>query len=702
VTYRLGIDTGGTHTDLVLLDEESGEVWVDKVSSTPSDPVIGVLNGITRVLDTANAGPNEVSTVVYGTTVMVNRIIQGDGTISGLITTAGFTDVLELGRSHRKGSIYNVQWEQPAPLIPRNLRLGVRERIDFRGNIVQQLNEADVHAAIAAFAERGVESVAICLLHSYKNDVHEQRIATLVSESLPGAYVSVSSTLSPTIGEFERASTASVDAFVKPRLAEHFKHLEEELRRIGINAALLTMQGNGGSMSFEAARQRPIRVTNSGPVAGVIAGAAIAKTLDMPAAITLDMGGTSTDVALLLDGAPIEVPSDAMQGHPVQQPTIEVDPIGAGGGSIAWVDDGGALRVGPESAGAHPGPACYNEGGTRPTVTDAALFLGYLGQSAFLGGRRTLDRLSAERAIETISTVLGMSNSAVANGIMALAAAASLRAIRRLTIARGHDPRDMALIAFGGAGGLIAAPLAHELGTPRLVIPRNPGNSSALGLLLTDQRHDVLASFLTPLAETDVTELNQAFQTLEAGCTAQLAEDNVPEDARKLSRLVELRYVGQTFELIVPCPSGEVTPATLLQLRHEFHRLHRTRYGHASLTDPVELVNIRVTGIGSAFRPRAVPLASASDGSSPIPTTTRQAFFGSWQDTPVFARDDIRQSDSIAGPAVIEESGSTLVVPPRFLLEPAADGSLVIYDLEPALPSDNKSSDNFSSSLRSI
>lgn len=702
MTYRVGIDTGGTHTDLVLLDEESGAVWVDKVSSTPSDPVIGVLDGIIRVLATAGASPAEVSTVIYGTTVMVNRIVQGNGTVSGLITTGGFTDVLELGRSHRHGSIYNVQWEQLTPLIPRDLRLGVRERIDFRGNVVLPLEEADVHTAAAAFVERGVESVAICLLHSYKNDVHEQRIAALVSELMPGAYVSVSASLSPTIGEFERASTASVDAFVKPRLSEHFGHLEEELRRIGINAVLLTMQGNGGSMTFEAARRRPIRVTNSGPVAGVIAGAAIAQALDLPAAITIDMGGTSTDVALLLDGSPIEVPSDAMQGHPVQQPTIEVDPIGAGGGSIAWVDDGGALRVGPESAGAHPGPACYNEGGTRPTVSDAALYLGYLGETAFLGGRRTLDRSSAERAIETVATPLGMSKSAAANGIMALAAAASLRAIRRLTIARGHDPRNMALIAFGGAGGMIAGSLAHELGTQRLVIPRNPGNSSALGLLLTDQRHDVLASFLTPLAETDVAELNQAFQTLETECAIQLEADNVPEESRKLSRFVELRYLGQTFELIVPCSAGTVTSASLVELRNDFHRLHNTRYGHASLSDPIELVNLRVTGVGSAFRPRAVPLSVATDGSSPIPMTLRRAHFGSWQETPVFAREAIRKGDSITGPAIVEESGSTVVVPPGFLLEPTEDGSLVLYDLQPTLSSTRIESDTFSTSLRSV
>lgn len=684
MTFRVGIDTGGTHTDLVLLDEETGAVWVDKVSSTPSDPVIGVLNGIERVLNTARVRPEQVSTIVYGTTVMVNRIIQGDGTVSGLITTAGFTDVLELARSHRAGSIYNIQWEQPTPLIPRELRLGVHERIDFRGNVVDALQEADVLRVIATFAAHGVESVAICLLHSYKNDVHEQRVAALVREHLPQAYISVSSDLSPTIGEYERASTAAVDAFVKPRLAEHFAHLEDQLRKRGINAALLTMQGNGGTMSFDAARRQPIRVTNSGPVAGVIAGAAIARNLDLPAVITLDMGGTSTDVALVLDGAPIEVPSDAMQGHPVQQPAIEVDPIGAGGGSIAWVDDGGALRVGPESAGAHPGPAAYSEGGVRPTVTDAALALGYLGTNAFLGGRRALDRDAAVRAIDTVAEPLGMPMPTVASGIMALAAAASLRAIRRLTIARGHDPRDMALIAFGGAGGLIAAALSHELGTPRLVIPQNPGNSSALGLLLTDQRHDVLASFLTLLTETDVGALETTFEQLQNGCARQLEADNVAEESREIRRFVELRYLGQTFELIVPCPPGPITAATLNHLQSEFHRLHEGRYGHASRSDPIELVNLRVTGIGKTYSPRSIALGLADDGVAPLPTSTRRAYFGGWLDVPVFARATIRTGDSITGPAIIEESGSTIVVPPGHLLEPANDGSLIIYDLQPA------------------
>lgn len=683
MTFRVGIDTGGTHTDLVLLDEESGAVWVDKVSSTPHDPVVGVLNGIERVLHTAGVSPGDVSTVVYGTTVMVNRIIQGDGTVSGLITTAGFADVLELARSHRQGSIYNTQWEQPTPLIARDLRIGVRERIDFRGNIVVPLNEHDVRDAAETFAERGVESVAVCLLHSYKNDVHEQRVAELIAEMLPGVCLSVSADLSPTIGEYERASTASVDAFVKPRLAEHFSHLEKELRRIGINAVLLTMQGNGGTMSFDAAQRQPIRVTNSGPVAGVIAGAAIARELDLEEVITLDMGGTSTDVALVLDGAPIEVPVDSMQGHPVQQPAIEVDPIGAGGGSIAWVDDGGALRVGPESAGAHPGPACYSEGGTRPTVTDAALVLGYLSPSAFLGGRRVLDPDAAVRAIETVARPLGMTTSVAASGIMALASAASLRAIRRITIARGHDPRNMTLVAFGGAGGLIAAALSHELGTPRLVIPREPGNSSALGLLLTDQRHDVLGSFLTLLADADAVELDAAFVDLESACSQQLAEDNVPEGLRELRRYVELRYLGQTFELIVPCPS-RITSDSLSELGDEFHRMHEARYGHASPSDPIQLVNVRVTGIGKTSRPRAMAIPEANDGEELLATSTRRAFFETWIETPVFDRSTLRQGDSITGPAIFEESGSTIVVPPGRMIESAAHGSLVIYDRQPA------------------
>lgn len=686
MTFRVGIDTGGTHTDLVLLDEDSGAVWVEKVSSTPHDPVIGVLIGIERILHTARVSPAEVSTVVYGTTVMVNRIIQGHRTVSGLITTAGFSDVLELARSHRQGSIYNIQWEQATPLIARDLRIGVRERIDFRGQIVEPLNEQDVRDAAATFADQGVESVAICLLHSYKNDVHEQRVAQLMAEMLPKVYVSVSSNLSPTIGEYERASTASVDAFVKPRLAEHFSHLEKQLRHIGINAVLLTMQGNGGTMSFGAAQRKPIRVTNSGPVAGVIAGAAIARALDLDAVITVDMGGTSTDIALVLDGQPIEVPMDSMQGHPVQQPAIEVDPIGAGGGSIAWVDDGGALRVGPESAGAHPGPACYSEGGVLPTVTDAALALGFLNPSAFLGGRRTLDLDAAVRAIETVADPLGMTAAVAASGIMALASAASLRAIRRITIARGHDPRNMTLVAFGGAGGLIAAALSHELGTPRLVIPRDPGNSSALGLLLTDQRHDVLASFQTLLADADVAVLDATFVDLESGCMRQLAEDNVPEEFREVRRYVELRYLGQTFELIVPCPL-RVSADSLNQLRDEFHRMHEVRYDHASPSDPIQLVNVRVTGTGRTNRPRALAIPEAKDGESLVPTTTRQAYFDRWMETPVFDRSALRQGDSIIGPAIFEESGSTIVVPPGQLIEPAANGSLVIYHRQPALVS---------------
>lgn len=677
--YRLGIDTGGTHTDLVLVDEETGRTWVDKVPSTPQDPSIGVLEGIERMTETVGISPAELTTLVYGTTVMVNQILQGEGTTCGLITTTGFSDVLELGRSYRMGSIYNLQWEPPHPIVPRHLRIGVQERVDFRGRVLTPLDESDVRQAAKALAEAGVESVAVSLLHSYRNPTHEQQVAEILAEQLPQAYISISSELSPTIGEYERTSTACLDALVKPRLAEHFATLRERIRKLGSEAVLLTMQGNGGTMPFEAAQRSPIRVTNSGPVAGVIAGAALANRLQLNALITVDMGGTSTDVALVLNGAPSEVPSDSMRGHPIQQPAIEVEPIGAGGGSIAWVDDGGALRVGPKSAGADPGPACYCRGGTLPTVTDAALVLGYLNSEAFLGGRRKLSLEAAVEAVQSdIATPLGMTLHEAAQGVISIAAATGLRSIRRITVARGRDPRHMALAGFGGAGGLIAAQLGRELGVRQVIVPVAPGNSSAKGLLLTDQRYDAIRVYTGLIADADVAALEAEFCALEERCNEQLDKNNVPISGCSVSRYMELRYLGQTFELVVPCGSL-TTPGAIPAIERAFHDAHATRYGHASPNDPIQLVNLRVTGVGATPRPTEPRLTESLDA-VPEPRTTRRVYFGQWHDAPIYERAQLARNHAVLGPAVVEEPTSTIVILPNQRACVGSDGSLIISD----------------------
>ncbi len=680
MAYRLGIDTGGTHTDLVLVEIDSGRVSVLKVPSTPADPVDAIVDGILAITQRDGVHLDEIETIVYGTTVVVNRIIQGQRTSTGLITTEGFRDVIEIGKSHREGDIYDVQLAPRLPIVPRELRFPIRERVDFRGSVVVPLDERDVRAAASALREAQVESVAVCLLHSYANDVHEVRVREMLGTEMPGVPVSISSAVSPTIFEYERSSTTALDAFVKAPLQEHFDRFERRLTAMGIRAHLLTMQGNGGTMSLSSARAMPVRVSNSGPVAGAIAGAFFARQCGYPNAISIDMGGTSTDVAIILGGVPVVVPRDEIQGHPVQLAGIEIKPIGSGGGSIAWLDDGGALRVGPQSAGAFPGPASYGLGGDRPAVTDAAVVAGYLDPDLFLGGARKLDAEAARKACrDHIAGPMGTSVEDAAVSILKIAAANSIRAIRRMTIARGHDPRQFALVAFGGAGGLIAARLAEELEIPVVIVPPNPGNCSATGLLMTDRQRDLTTTILTVVDEADSTHIEATFASLESDAQSELDSEGIPREEQQVKRFAEMRYAGQSFELILECPRG-LTPERLGRLALDFHEAHKRRYGHCSPEDPVELVNVRVSGIGAVERP-AFPAQTPRDpaGTAPEVRQVRQVHIDQPTPTPVYRRSDLLPGDEIQGPAIVEEPGSTTVVLAGQRVEVSPEGSLVIH-----------------------
>lgn len=668
--YRLGVDTGGTHTDLVLVDDVSGRVWVDKVPSTPSVPSDGVINGAKQILGKAQVQAGSLDLMVYGTTVSVNRILQGGSTKTALLTTAGFGDVLEFARAYRFGDIYDTRWTPPRPIIPRNRVHEVSERVNFRGDIVTPLDINQVESLAMSFGD--LESVAVCFLHSNQFPEHEREAREILQRIRPEISVSLSSDLTAATGEYERASTAAVDAFVKPRLKEHFEYLEAQLREIGINCPVYTMQGNGGVMTLTAAAASPVRVMNSGPVAGVIAGADLCQQLGNLTAITLDMGGTSTDVAVVNEGRPRETQSGNLHGNPVSQSTIEVDPIGAGGGSVAWVDDGGALRVGPHSAGADPGPACYGKGGSEPTTTDAALVLGYLSPDGLLGGATQLNQELASEAINrVVAGPLGLSEHEAAYGIVRLAAAASLRAIRRMTVARGYDPRDLAMVSFGGAGGLIGAILAHELEVSELIVPTNPGNVSARGLLLTDQRHDEMWPLNALVNDVAGADLLRIFSSLKDRGTAALLEETSGTDLEHVQSL-DLRYLGQAYDLTIEYDGG-YDPASLTE---EFHRIHADRYGHADESNPVQVVMARTTTIRRTPKITFAAGTSARDGG--LAPNYRDVYFGEWLRTPIYTRSELRPGDAFEGPFIVQEQGSTTVGLPGDRCKVLPDGSLQI------------------------
>ena len=497
--YRLGVDIGGTFTDATLVDESSGRLWNAKVSSTPHDPAQGFLSATRQILDQSELAPESLRYVVHATTVATNAIIEGKVAPTVLITTEGFRDILEIARQIRP-SLYDTQFEKPKPLVPRDRCFGVRERLDATGAVLTPLDEAAIPQIAAVIRDAGVESVAVCFLHSYLNAQHEQRVGELLRDLAPNIAISLSSDVAPEIREYFRASTTVINAALRPIVSRYLENIEEQLRAQGVSSELLVMQSSGGLMTFADARHRPVFMVESGPAAGVITAAHLGEALGYPNVISFDMGGTTAKVGLVQNGTPritkdYEVGSVAQPGsggfraggYPIRTPVIDLVEIGAGGGSIAWVDPGGVLRVGPQSAGADPGPACYGQGGAEPTVTDANLVLGRLNPGYLLGGDLKLDSALAHAAIEQrIAKPLGLDIVKAAYSIVEIANVAMINALRLVSVQRGHDPRDFALTAFGGAGPLHANRLAHEMNIPVTVIPTSPGTASALGLLVTD------------------------------------------------------------------------------------------------------------------------------------------------------------------------------------------------------------------------
>jgi N-methylhydantoinase A len=646
---RLGVDVGGTFTDLVALVD--GGLITAKVPTTPRNQAHGVVAALGIVQPKVGA----VASLAHGSTVATNALLERRGARTALVTTEGFRDVIEIGRQNRP-ALYDLTRDRPPALVPRELRFTVRERMG-RDGVLIPLDDESVRAAVDACREADVEAVAVCLLFGFLHPEHEQKVGKALREALPGLQISLSSEVLPELREYERCSTTVANSYLTPRLAAYLERLADEVEALGLPSPLV-MQSSGGAAEIETAAARAASCLLSGPAGGVVGAAWVAELSGFQDLLTFDMGGTSTDVASVLGGAVQTTTESVVAGVPVKLPMVDVHTVSAGGGSIAWVDAGGALRVGPGSAGADPGPAAYGRGGEEPTVTDANLYLGYLPDGAELGGEVRLDRGQAEAALGRVGAQVGLDSEETARGIIRVADAEMIRALRVISIERGLDPRELTLVAFGGAGGLHACALAEELGIGRILVPRAAGVLSALGLAISDVRRDQVSPLLAELGTVDRAEIGARFAGLEADARGQLADD-----ARlSLTRLADLRYQGQSFELTVDAEALEELPA-------RFSAEHERRYGYRMEDEVVELVNLRLV----ATVPRDKPdLSEAAPGRGGSPSRRRARLDDGWQEIAVHERATLGVGSELQGPAVVEFAESTLLLRPGW--RAAVDG----------------------------
>jgi N-methylhydantoinase A len=676
--YRIGVDVGGTFTDFTLLDQITGDIRFFKISSTPDDPSQAIEEGLRVALSEYRMEPAEVAYLGHGTTVATNIVIERRGARTGLLTTKGFRDVLELGRQARP-SIYDYRVEKPPPLVPRDLRFEVSERVGPDGEILRELDEDDLHSAVAGLADASIESIAICFLHSYRQPQHEQRALAVVRELLPHAYVSVSSDLLPEFREFERMSTTVVNAFIGPKMGHYLERFRGRVREVGIPVAPYTIHSNGGLMSIDSVKNSPVRTCVSGPAAGVVGAAEIGRVAGFANLITFDVGGTSTDVSLIADGTPLFTSARLVAGYPVKTPMLDIHVIGAGGGSVASIDDAGALKVGPRSAGASPGPVAYGKGGNEPTITDANICLGRLDPAMMLGGRMQCDLEAARRAItDLIAKPLRLSLEQAAHGILQIANANMSRAIRSVSIEKGYEIGEFALCAFGGAGPLHAADVAVECGIRRVLIPREPGTLCARGMLLTDLTSDYVRSHFAEAQDQSWREILALFEAMEKEAQAWLDIEAVPGVARRFRRIVDARYRGQNFEVKVECDG--LGPESLAAVVARFHQAHTREYGYAIEQRAIEFVSARVQAVGTVEKaPQArieggVSLSSAVSGSRPIYIDRRAG----WIDATVYERQKLPVDIAFHGPAIVNEMSSTTVILPRQSANVDPWGNLIV------------------------
>jgi len=683
----IGVDVGGTFTDIVFADTETGQTLIHKVPTTQDDPSQGVVAGIGELCSRSDLRREAIDHVLHGTTIGTNAVLEYDGAVTGLITTAGYRDIVHIGR-HQRPQHYSIRQEVPwqdRPLARRRHRLTVAERlVPPRGDVLIPLDEAGVREAARALRDDGVEAIAVCFLFSYLDPAHEARARDIVREEAPDCFVCTSAEVAPQFREFERFTTALLNAFVGPRLRDYVARLEASLGDEGFAADLHVMCSNGGVATAATVARNPVQTLLSGPAAGILGGAWSGALSRRDRLITFDVGGTSADIGIVVDGRFVEATARDtwIGGYPLLAPMIDVHTIGAGGGSIAHVDSGGAVRVGPHSAGADPGPAAYGRGGTQPTVTDANLVLGRLDPDNFLGGAMRLDPDAARRAVGDLARRLGLGLEEAAEGILTIVNANMANAISSRTVQKGLDPRGFALVAFGGAGPLHGAEVARALGIPEIIVPAYPGITSAVGLLTTDLKYDAVRTEFQAGDAIDLDRLNRDLVAMQVELARQLAPDGVAAADSGFERSGDLRYVGQGYELRVPFPHDPLDPAALRQVLLRFGELHRVEYGHVFEASPIEIVNIRVSGIGRM--PKIAPFRPASGGSlaEALVKTARCAFrrHGSFDAvmTPFYRRGLLPLRQRIAGPAIVLQTDSTTVVPPDATLTADESGNLIL------------------------
>jgi N-methylhydantoinase A len=659
---RVATDVGGTFTDFAAYDDSTHELIIAKTSTTEK-----VVDAIVTCFEKAKITPAATTHFFHGNTIAINTVIEEKGAVTGLLTTKGFRDILELGRGNIHNS-FDLMFDTPRPLVPRRLRLEVDERMVAGGVVLKALDGVQASEAIRELLAQGIGSIAICLLHAYANPDHELRLKALIGDIAPGTFVTASSELSRQYREFERTSTTVLNAYVGPRSTEFFNHLEAFLTGADFRGVAMIMQSNGGTMPIETAKRQPVRTMESGPVGGTIAAAYVGKKVGFENVVAFDMGGTTAKVSIVRDGkfeiADGYVIGTLEMGYSLQLPVIDILEVGSGGGSIAHLDEMGLLKVGPVSAGAVPGPVCYGRGGDRPTVTDANVVLGRLSPTYFLGGEITLDADAARAAIDgVVAKPLRISVLDAALGIVRVADASMAHAVRIMTVQKGHDPRDFVLVAYGGGGPAHAVAVARELGIGRVVIPPHPGIFSAVGMLLADARDEYLLSYVRQLEGLEPAALEATFAELEERGAESMMATGFSRAGIELSRSVEMRYVGQEFTLVVDLATGDLSSTAFRELRVRFDELHDFRYGHAFATAQVEIVSLRVHVIGKLPKPD-LQLTGKRASFTNRPVGTRPVYFekSGFVDCNVYRRDAIGAEIEIAGPAIIEEVMSTTVM----------------------------------------
>ena len=674
--YLVGVDVGGTFTDLLAFDEVEGRLVSAKVPSLPGEQWRGVLGALTELeieFDTIRA-------FVHGTTIATNALLERRGAKTALVATEGFRDVLEIGKGRRlTGGLFDVSWQRPQPLVPRDRRHEVRERIDVDGEVLTAVDASDLDALAKTLRRQDVEAVAVAFVNSYINPANESAAAAALRERLDGVPVTESAALIPECGEFERTSTAVLNAYLTPVMADYLDMLSRELSGRGIGAPVQIMSSNGGATTLDIAAQCCVGTFLSGPVGGVGGAVRVAAAADLREIITFDMGGTSTDAALVHDLTPRMSHDNQIDAYPLRMPQLDIHTIGAGGGSIIWIGPDGTLQIGPQSAGAVPGPACYGHGGEEPTISDANLLLGRLATDRPLAGGLVLDAAAAEAAFRPAADALGTDDLvALADGALAIAVAKMAGAVREVSVHRGFDPRDFALLGFGGAGPMHGFLVAEELGMTEVLIPRFPGHLSALGQMMADLRRDQVKAWRGRLSELSPEELQHEADALRRQGTELLLEDGIPVDRHRHEFTMDMRYTGQSFTLAIPWQPDD---ADFGPLRRAFDARHEETFGYADPGNDAEIVNVRLVSIGEVDKPA---LDFASQGREDPKVGRRQVWFGGWTETAIYDRADLPLEFTFTGPAIVEEAGSTSVIPPHWSVAVHDSGALLCRFDEPA------------------